>query len=180
MNLKGDFKEILFSQFVSVGGGLLAGTMLAIWTDKILLIPGMLILLPGFLELRGNINGSLAARLGSGLFLGFIKPGKIRKSRIIRGNLTASFSLALIISFILGLVAFGFNMLIFKIYFPKIILIPFLAGIIANMVEIPLTLFFTFYLFKKGHDPDNIMGPFVSTTGDIISILSLLAIILII
>jgi len=179
MKHKSEFTEILLSQFVSVGGGLIAGILLAIWTDKILLIPGMLILLPGFLELRGNVNGSLAARLGSGLFLGFIKPNKL-KSRIVKGNLIASFSLALILSFILGLFTFLSTFLIFKIYYPKMILIPIFAGVISNFIEIPITLLFTFYLFKKGHDPDNIMGPFISTVGDIISIFSLLIIILII
>lgn len=180
MKAKSEFMEILFSQFISVGGGLLAGTFLAIWTDKIILIPGMFILLPGFLELRGNISGSLAARVGSGLFLGHIKSNKIHKSRIIKGNLIASFFLAIIISLLLGFFAFIFNLIFFDIVYPRIIFIPFFAGIIANLIEIPLTLFFTVYLFKRGYDPNNIMGPFVSTTGDITSILSLLAIILII
>lgn len=175
-----EFREILFSQFISVGGGLLAGTILAIWTDKILLIPGMLILLPGFLGLRGNISGSMAARLGSGLFLRFIKPGKIKKNRIVRGNVTASFLLAIIVSLAIGLMAFIFTLVFFGVSYPKIILIPLFAGIISNIIEIPLALFFTIYLFKKGHDPDNIMGPFVSTVGDIVSILSLLIVILII
>ena len=53
-------------------------------------------------------------------------------------------------------------------------MIPLIAGIIANTIEIPLTLFTTLYLFKKGYDPNNIMGPFVTSTGDIISILSIL------
>ena len=56
----------------------------------------------------------------------------------------------------------------------EIILLPVIAGVIANAIEIPLTLFVTFYLFKKGHDPNNIMGPFVTSTGDITSILAIL------
>ena len=68
-----DFKEILFSQSMAVIGGIIAGTLLALYTDKILLIPGMVILIPGFLEMRGNISGTLSARLSSGLFLGVFK-----------------------------------------------------------------------------------------------------------
>jgi len=49
-----------------------------------------------------------------------------------------------------------------------------IAGIIVNAIEIPLTLFTTFYLFRKGHDPNNIMGPFITSTGDVTSIISLL------
>lgn len=167
------FKEIFLSQIVSIIGGLIAGTILALYTDKLLLIPGMLILLPGFLEMRGNISGSFASRLSSGLFLGVINPNKV-KTKIIRGNLLSSFLLAIIISFTLGLIAFLFNLLVFKIAVSKIILLPLIAGIIANAIEIPLTLAVTFYLFKKGHDPNNIIGPFVTSTGDITSIASLL------
>jgi len=168
-----NFKEIFSFQIISLIGGMISGTILAVYTDNILLIPGMLILLPGFLEMRGNISGSLAARLTSGLFLGIVNPKKI-KSKIVKGNVIASFLLVLLISFILGLIAFLFNYFAFSIYTPNLILIALIAGVIANIIEIPISLFFTFYFFRKGHDPNNIMGPFVTTTGDITSILALL------
>ncbi len=175
----GSFKEMFSSQIVSMIGGLIGGTILAVYTNKLILIPGMLILLPGFLEMRGNISGTFASRLSSGLFLGVIKPNRMQ-TKIIKGNLAASFLLAIFISLVLGVVAFLFNLIVFEMVIPKIILIPLIAGIIANAIEITLTLFTTFYLFKKGHDPNNIMGPFVTTTGDVTSILSLLLTIFII
>jgi mgtE-like transporter len=171
-----NFREILTSQFVSITGGLIAGIALAVYTDKLLLIPGMLILIPGFLEMRGNISGSFASRLSSGLFLGVIKPEQKARTnkKILRGNLLASFALAMIVSGVLGCIALGFNYFVLGIWTPTIIFIALIAGIIANAIEIPLTAFFTFYLFRKGHDPNNIMGPFITSTGDIISIVSLL------
>ncbi len=173
------FWEIFYSEIISIGGGLIAGTILAVLTDKVFLIPGMLILLPGFLEMRGSISGTFASRLSSGLFLGVVKPNKFF-SRIIRGNLIASFSLAGLISLILGFIAFLFTFLIFHIVYFKVILIALIAGIIANSFEIILTLAATFYIFKKGHDPNNILGPFVTTTGDITSIISLYIVMVII
>jgi mgtE-like transporter len=168
-----DFKEIFSAQIISIIGGLIAGTFLAVYTNKIILIPGILILLPGFLEMRGNISGTFSSRLSSGLFLKVIKPNKIN-TRIIRSNLTASFLLAIFVSLILGLIAFLFNYLILKKITLEIILLPLIAGILANIIEIVLTLFTTFYLFRKGLDPNNIMGPFITSTGDITSIISLL------
>ncbi len=168
-----EFSELFTSQIISIIGGLIAGTVLLIYTDKLLLIPGMLILLPGFLEMRGNISGTFASRLSSGLFLGVIKP-KLRETHLIKGNLVASFFLAVITSLALGLIAYGFNYFVLGISTPNIILLPVIAGIIANAIEIPLTLFTTFYLFKKGHDPNNFMGPFITSTGDITSIVALL------
>ncbi len=76
MEFNEKFKEILFSQIISIIGGLIAGTFLAVHTDQLLLVPGLFILLPGFLEMRGSISGTLSARLSSGLFLGVIKPNR--------------------------------------------------------------------------------------------------------
>ncbi len=174
-----NFKDIMFSQIILISVGVVSGTFLAIYSDKILMIPGMLILLPGFLEMRGNISGSMSSRLSSGLFLGVINPRRER-TKIVKGNFIASFSLAVFISLVLGLIAFAFDYVIFGVTVPEIIFLPLIAGMIANAIEIPLTMVTTFYLFRKGHDPNNIMAPFVSTTGDVISILSLLAAVIII
>ncbi|MEM2948426.1 MAG: magnesium transporter, partial [Candidatus Anstonellales archaeon] len=94
--------------------------------------------------------------------------------KIVGGNVVASFILAIIVSLFLGLVAFAFNLFVLNLFWPKIIFLPLIAGIIANAIEIPITIFFTFYLFRKGHDPNDIMGPFITSTGDITSVLSLL------
>jgi mgtE-like transporter len=166
-------REIFTSQIVSVTGGLIAGTILAMYTDKVLLIPGMFLILPGLLEMRGNISGTFASRLSSGLFLGIIKPNKYN-TKLLRGNLLASFLLAIFVSLALGLLAFLFNYFVFHTLTYNVILLALIAGVIANTIEIPLTLFTTFYLFKKGHDPNNIMGPFVTSTGDVTTVLSIL------
>lgn len=174
MPLRKDFFEILTSEFVSITGGLAAGSMLALFISEIYLIPGLLILLPGFLEMRGNISGSLASRLSSGLFLNAFKP-RLRRNRVLRSNLAASFALVLIVSLVLGVLAYAGSYFLFGVSSQKIILIAVLAGILSNLIEIPLTVVTTFWLFRRGHDPNNIMGPYVTTTGDIISVLSLLA-----
>ena len=92
----------------------------------------------------------------------------------------ASFLLVILVSFFLGIVVFLFNLVLLKVYMPRMIFIPLIAGILANFIETPLTIFATFYLFKKGHDPNNIMGPFITSTGDITSIIALIITIIII
>jgi len=168
-----DFNEILSGQILSLIGGLAAGILLAIYTDNLLLVPAMFILIPGFFELRGNISGSLSARISSGLFLGVIKP-KISNSDLLRGNIVASFVLSILICALLGVLAFLVEYVIFHISFPEIILISVIAGLIANFVTIIFSVCLTFYLFNKGHDPNNIMGSFLTTVGDIASVLSLI------
>jgi len=173
------FKEIFSAQIFAIIGGTLAGIILAAYTDKIFIIPGMLIILPGFMAMRGNISGTFASRISSGLFLGVIKPDE-KKSKIIRGNINGSFVLALMVSIALGLVAFLFNYLIAGVIVFKIIFVPILAGILSNFILNPLTLFATIYIFKRGDDPNNIIGPIITTTGDLTSIASLLLVVMLI
>lgn len=168
-----DFREILTSEIISITGGLLAGTILAFATGQLALVPGLFILIPGFLEMRGNISGTLAARLGSGLWSGALKP-RMHGNRILHGNLIADIFLAIAVSFVLGIVAYAASSIFFGITNIALIYVAVIAGILSNIIEIPATVFATFWLFKRGHDPDNIMGPYVTTIGDIISVIALL------
>lgn len=174
-----NFREIFSAQIFAIIGGIIAGVILAVYMDKIFLIPGMLIIIPGFLEMRGNISGTFASRISSGLFLGVINPSKLNK-KIISGNLKGSFILAVIVSLALGLLAFAFNYFVTGVVTPVIILVPLLAGILSNFILNRLALFATIYFFRKGHDPNNIMGPFVTTAGDVISTICLLLVILLV
>ncbi len=167
-----DFREIFVSELVSVTGGLLTGTFLLNLVDKIELIPGLFILLPGFLEMHGNIFGSLAARLGTLLHLKHIKP-KFKYTKLLAINVYASLLLILVVSLFLGIFAYLLNLIIFKVNVPILITVTLIAAVIALLIEIPLTIATTFWLFKKGYDPDDIMGPYITTVGDIISVVSL-------
>ena len=88
--------------------------------------------------------------------------------------------MAIIISLVLGLVAFLFTYLVFDIFAPKLILLALIAGAIANAIEIPLTLVATFFIFRRGYDPNNIIGPIITSTGDVVSIAALLIALIII
>jgi mgtE-like transporter len=171
--LNKEFREIFSAEIISMTGGLLAGSILAAYINKILLIPGLLILLPGFLEMRGNISGSLAARLGTALDLKKI-PIKIDGSKVVSKNIAATFIEALAVALSLALVAYVITYFVFGTATLEIFLIAIIAALLANVIEATLTVYTTFWLFRKGHDPNNIMGPYVTTTGDIVSVVSLL------
>jgi mgtE-like transporter len=174
-----DFEDIFLTQISSITGGLIAGTILAIYTDNILVIPGMFMLIPGFLEMKNAISGSLAARISSGLHLGVVKIGQ-KNLKLVKGNALAAFLLAMINALFLGLLVFAFNLFLFKVYLPKIILVPLIAAVMACTIEIPVTILLTLYIFDKGHDPDYIMGPFITSLGDILSVIALLLAVMII
>jgi len=172
MSSKRDFSEILSSQLVALTGGVIAGTLLAIFTNKLFMLPGFLILLPGFLELKGAIAGSMAARLGTELHTRKIKVSG--KSKLIAENEEASFILIFFVSLMLGIFTYLLTYYLFNYNNPRIILIPLIASIISSILLFPIIVKLTLWLYRNHKDPDNVMGPYISSLGDIESIIALL------
>ncbi len=187
-----DFKEITVTQFVSLTGGLMAGTILSTFSNNLLIVPGLFVLYPGFLALKGEIHGSLSARLSSALHIGDVKVAatsgegnkivttrvishkdKAKTRHILFDNIVASLLLGLFVSILLGIAAYTIVYFIFKINNPDIILLSIIAATIANIVMIPFTIYSTLWVYKHGYDPDNIMGSYITTVGDVVGVLSL-------
>ena len=55
-------------------GGIIAGIILGGMKAEIQAVPGLLVLIPALLAIRGNVYGSLGARLSTGLHQGLIEP----------------------------------------------------------------------------------------------------------
>lgn len=170
---KTDFSQMVTAELLSLTGAVLAGAALALSIGRLDLIPALFIALPGFLEMRGSIGGSLSARLSSALFLGYLKP-RIGRQHVLWGNILAAILLSIAGSLALGGVAYVAELLVFGIAFPQIIIILLLASVLSMAIEIPFTVATTFALFRRGVDPNNVMGPYITALGDIVSIASLL------
>lgn len=165
-----DFKQMIIGVLISINGGALAGWLLASYSELVTSIPGIFIFIPGFLAMRGSISGSLSSRLSTALHLGTVKP--FDKSPTTYSNIIASMILSLIISLALGIFSFVINLFL-GINNPKIVWIGFSAGMLASLLMIPITVLSTFYFYRKNIDPDNVMGPYITSVGDIVSMLSL-------
>ena len=68
---------------------------------------------------------------------------------------------------------------LFGVLLPSLIYIAILGALISNFITIPLVAYATFWFYKHKIDPDNVMGPFATTTGDIIGVASILLAIII-
>lgn len=176
-----DFKEIMSGQIISVSGGLFAGILLAAAENRIMLVPGIFILIPGFLAMRGELSAEFSAKISSYLFTHKLKADieKAEHSKLVWKNLVANFILVILVSFVLGFLAFLSTYYFFGYYFPKIIWISLAAGLLSNIIEIPITLVASIWLFKKNIDPNNVMGPIVTTTGDVTSVLAILVMVMV-
>jgi len=168
------FKQSLPLLLLCGIGGMFTGNILAFMTPLFHSIPGLLIIVPGLIALRGNIGTAFGSRLGSAYHLGIISEENMWNDTL-KQNIIGSVLLSILLSGILGFLAYSTSIILFKVYPSPIILIGsvLLAGIISGIILTFLTVGIIFLVFKRGYDPDNITGPALSTVGDIITVLTL-------
>src|SRR5438876_11038180 len=89
---------------VSSGGDLFAGVILAFMTGQLDKLPGLFVLIPAAIGMRGNIFGALGSRLGTGIHAGVYAPG-MRRGTFLQQNVASAFVLTLSTSLFLGVAA---------------------------------------------------------------------------
>src|SRR3989338_5180396 len=99
-NLKQSFGAI----FLSIITDVLAGLFLGKLEETLLLLPGLIVLIPGAMSMRGNIFGALGSRLSSALHMKRIDDFDL-KSKYIRNNIYSSITLTIFTSIALGFIA---------------------------------------------------------------------------
>lgn len=169
-------KESLIALLICAIGDLCAGIILGKMTFFLETFPGLLVIIPGAIGMRGNIFGSFASRLSTNLHIGIISP-EFEFSEQLNYNIFTSFVLTLVLSIFLGIVGKIFCMLL---HYPSMELIDFilictLAGIISNLIMLPITMLVSFKSFEHGWDPDNITSPIIAAFGDLLTLPAIIA-----
>lgn len=169
-------KESLIALLICAIGDLCAGLILGKMTFFLEAFPGLLVIIPGAIGMRGNIFGSFASRLSTSLHIGIISP-KFKFSEYLNYNIFSSFVLTLVLSLFLAIIA---KVLCLILHQPSMsiidfILISVIAGIISNLIMLPITMFVSFKSFEHGWDPDNITSPIIAAFGDLFTLPAIIA-----
>lgn len=169
-------KEGLIALLICAVGDLIAGIVLGKMTFFLEAFPGLLVVIPGAIGMRGNIFGSFASRLSTSLHIGLIAP-HFEFSEDLDNNVFASFVLTLVLSIFLGIVAKLFCILLHyeSIALMDFILICTIAGLISNLIMLPITMLISFKSFENGWDPDNITSPIIAGFGDLFTLPAIIA-----
>lgn len=151
------------------------------------ILPGLVVLVPGLMQLRGNISTSLAQRLGSATHLGLVS-WKQGFNTPLRSNVKASLVLVTVMSFLLGLGAWGATqlvsfttllsygvVLVSTMTLPRFITVSMVTALLASLVQVTTTVLVALIAHARGLDPDNVTIPVVATVGDILTVACLLA-----
>jgi len=170
------YREALPVLLVSAVGGLFAGVVLGGMEAELRAVPGLLMLVPALLATRGNVYGSLGARLGSALHQGLIEP----RFSLDDDRLTAAIAAAMASGILVSLFAavLGFLLLVATgrpvASLPTLVAIATVAGLLSGLVLTAAVVGVVFLGYRQGINPDTLAGPVVTTTGDVVGIATLL------
>lgn len=170
------YRQALPVILVSLVAGLFAGTILGseAMREGIEQVPGILVLLPAFLATRGGVYGSLGARLSSGLHQGVIEP-RFAFDKRLSNAVIASFINGMVVSIFIAVIAFlvlwllasGGSLL-------QLVGIMVVSGFLSAILMLSALVTVVFVGYRRGLDPDNIVGPLVTTLGDVFGVAFLL------
>ncbi len=170
------YRQALPVILVSLVAGLFAGTILGSETMRagISEVPGLLLLLPAFLATRGGVYGSLGARLSTGLHQGLIEP-QFQLDRRLTNAIVASFINGMTVSVFIATITFlWLTLLGERANLLELVGIMVIAGFLSAVLMISVLLSVIIIGYRRGLDPDNVIGPVVTTLGDVFGVLFLL------
>ncbi|MFB6300185.1 MAG: magnesium transporter [Halobacteriales archaeon] len=170
------YREALPALAASTVGGLLAGVVLGGMRNELRAVPGLLVLVPALLATRGNVYGSLGARLATGLHQGLIEPYVTRGDARIRAAVAAAIANGLLVSTIAAVLAFLILRLLAQPVAPLsvLVMIALIAGLLSGIVLTVAVVSVVFVGFRRGQNPDTLVGPIVTTAGDVFGMVFLL------
>lgn len=140
-------------------------------SDTLEELPGLLILVPAAIALRGTIFGALGARLSTSIHAGTFSLGR-RADTVAGQNLLAATVLTLVGSVVLALLAkgvaaaFDFD----TISVADLIVISTVGGVLASVVVAVVTVGLAAAAVRYGWDADNVMAPLVTATADVLTV----------
>jgi len=152
-------------------GAIVAGSTLGVMTDLLREIPGLIVVIPAIIAMRGNISTAFGSRLGSAYHLGVIDADNLWNEEL-KQNVIGTLVLSFFVASIIGLLAYTTSILLHIYPDPvKLVSIVLLAGIISGLILTLMTIGVIYLVFKRGYDPDNITGPALATFGDIVTMI---------
>jgi mgtE-like transporter len=156
---------------LSTLAGFGAGLPLAALSGTLEELPGLIILIPAAVGMRGVISGATAARLGTavaaGLFEVSRKPGTILRRNVMLGiALTLGSSLFVAALARLSAAVFGQP----SISFLDLATIAIVGGSIGSAIVLTITVGISVLSFRRGYDLDAVAIPIVTAVGDLVTV----------
>jgi mgtE-like transporter len=170
------YREALPVLVVSAAGGLFAGVVLGGMDRELRVIPGLLLLVPALLATRGNVYGSLGARLASGLHQGLVEPRASLSDRRVRAAVAAAVLNGLAVSLLAAVAGYALLSALGRDVAPlwELATVAVVAGLLSGLALTAVVVAAVFVGYRRGVNPDTLAGPVVTTTGDLVGLATML------
>jgi mgtE-like transporter len=167
-------RESIFVLALAGAVNLIAGGVLEHRSERLLALPALLVMLPSFLEDAGALGAIVSSRLASKLHLGAIRPRLIpERLAILDITLAAPFALSVftlvgvsshVVSRALGIASPGLL---------KMVAVSLVAGYLATLGAAIIAYAAAVATFRFGLDPDNHAIPIVTSSLDLLGVVTL-------
>ncbi len=149
-----------------------AGVLLAAVTGTLERLPGLLVLVPAAIGMRGDIFGAFGSRLATTIHAGTFR-ATARRDTIVGQNVIAAAVLTLLTAVVLGVMTkvlapvFGLSGII---GIADLIVVSVVGAEMASVVVLVVTLGLAAMSTRRGWDLDNVSAPLISAVGDVVTL----------
>lgn len=155
--------------------GMVAGLTLAAGEGILERIPGMLLLVPAAIDMRGAIYGALASRLSTSLHVGEYSAVLRRESfmgRQIEATTLLTVSTSVVIAVMAWLFGTAFGLQPVPVW--KLVVIATLGGTLSSFFLLIVTIGLSRVAQRRDWNMDDVGAPTVTVTGDVLTVPALL------
>ena len=167
-------RQGLVALVLSTAAGFVAGLTLAHLTGTLTEYPGLYVLIPAAVGMRGTIFGAIGARLGTanaaGLLTIDLRPGGVLRRNVVVAVLT-TFSSALWIAILARIVSAIAGQP--SIPLSQLLIISVVGGAIGSGLILVITVALSAASTRLGWDLDSVSTPMVTALGDVTTLPSL-------
>jgi len=167
-----DARQGLVSLGLNSSTSLVAGAFLGAITDTLARYPGLLVLVPAAIGMRGNVFGSFGNRISTTIHTGTFSLS-VRRETVLGQNVLAAGILTAGISLLAAVVAKAISVglgLERTIGLLDLVTVSVVGGILGSLVVLFATLALAGGAVRYGWDLDNVNAPLVSTLGDVLTL----------
>jgi mgtE-like transporter len=156
---------------VATVGTLVAGIVLGGITHTLQRLPGLLVLVPAAIAIRGNIFGALASRLGTTIHAGLFEATRAREG-VLYQNIFAATVLSLTVSLLLAVLAkalsTAFGLVTMSVV--DFLVIALVGGVLASIFVAAFAIFPSIRAYRRGWDLDSVAAPLITASGDMFTV----------
>jgi mgtE-like transporter len=167
-------RQGLVALAISTLAGFVAGLTLAHVTGTLEELPGLIVLIPAAVGMKGTIFGAIGARLGTanvaGLLEPTLKPGSVLQRNVYVAVVT-TFSSALWLALLSVLVSAAFGQPSISLW--RLATVSIVGGALGSALVLLITLGLSVASYRRGWDLDSVSTPMVTALGDMTTLPSL-------